>query len=399
MQARNQYLNVLVERYLKADKKGKGRLLDEYCTNTGQNRKYAIRKLKRAAFGEPRERKRRTRQYGSDVRMPLARIWRIFDRPCGQRLRPLLTSELARLRTLGAIRIAPGVEAKLRTISPATIDRLLRPMKGKVKTRRDQHLLYKRIPLRMTEWDLTTVGCLEMDLVLHCGASTEGEYVSSLSMVEVGSGWWEGEAILGRGQLRVFDALTSIRDRTPFVWKDIDSDNDSMFINNHLARYCMHEGLSFTRSRPYRKNDNAYIEQKNYTHVRKPLGYLRYDTEEERALINDLYRHELRLYKNFFQPVMKLIKKERIEGKLKRTYDQPKTPYQRLIESHQLSASLTQMLHQEYRRLNPVALKEAIDEKLHHLYDCYHKKRKGLLRVNPYKGAGSSVTFSMMHQA
>jgi radical SAM superfamily enzyme YgiQ (UPF0313 family) len=170
-----------------------------------------------------------------------------------------------------------------------------------------------------------------------------------------------------------------------------------MFINDQLLRYCKEEGLDFTRSRPGRKNDNAYIEQKNYTHIRRPFGYLRYDTEEEMKIINDLYRNELRLYKNFFQPVMKLIRKNRIDGKLKRVYDVAKTPYQRLIESGQLSHRKKQMLRKLYLSLNPREMKRSIDEKLNRLYTLYHKKKKSTITVNPYKKlVPSMVTFFMI---
>jgi hypothetical protein len=251
----------------------------------------------------------------------------------------------------------------------------------------------------MTDWETSQVGYVEMDLVLHCGASTDGEYAHSLSSLEICSGWWEGEVVMGRAQIRIFNALKEIRERSPFTWLGIDSDNDNAFINEQLYRYSEDQMLEFTRSRPYRKNDNAYIEQKNFTHVRKPLGYLRYDTPEELAIIQDLYRHELRLYKNFFQPVMKLVRKERIGGHLKRVYDIPKTPYQRLLESNQISPQASRELQKLYLSLNPAELKRQIDRKLSKLFDLYKKKKKRSLTVNPYKKQEPSmVTFYMIQQ-
>jgi len=236
----------------------------------------------------------------------------------------------------------------------------------------------------MTDWDLGQVGFLEMDLVLHCGASTAGEYAHSLSALEIGSAWWEGEAVMGRT-------------RTPFIWRGIDSDNDNAFINDQLYRYTQKEELAFTRSRPYRKNDNAYIEQKNFTHVRRPLGYLRYDTPAELDLINDLYGNELRLYKNFFQPVMRLERKERIDGKTRRRYAKPKTPYRILRESGQLPPEALKKLDDLYHNLNPADLKRRIDQKLKNLFTLYEKKRKGLVQVDPYKKLDpTSVSFSVM---
>jgi hypothetical protein len=237
-----------------------------------------------------------------------------------------------------------------------------------------------------------------MDLVLHCGATTAGEYAHSLSALEIGSAWWEGEAVMGRAQSRVFEALKKIRARAPFSWRGIDSDNDNAFINDQLYRYTEKEGLAFTRSRPYRKNDNAYIEQKNFTHVRRPLGYLRYDTPEELGLINDLYRNELRLYKNFFQPVMRLEGKERVEGKIRRRYARPKTPYRILRESGQLTPEALKILDDLYRSLNPADLKRRIDKKLNKLFTLYEKKRKGLVQVDPYTNLDPSSVTSLVRQ-
>jgi hypothetical protein len=399
MKAKRQYLETLVGRYLKSPRRGKGALLDEYCRNTGQNRKYVIRKIAGLAFGLPRIRKKRKAFYGSEVRGVLEMLWRIFDYPCGQRLKPLITTELGRLRTMGELRVTERAIRKLLRVSPATIDRLLSSKKQTWKLQKRYgrlagNLIAKRIPLRMTDWDTSQVGYVEMDLVCHCGASLAGDYISTLSTLEIASGWWEGEAVLGRAQPRVFQGLRDIRSRSPFLWRGIDSDNDNMFINHQLYRYAWKELLEFTRSRAYRKNDNAYIEQKNFTHVRKPLGYLRYDTLEELAVIQDLYRNELRLYKNFFQPVMKLKRKDRIGGQVKRVYDVPKTPCQRLLESKQLSPEQARDLRRVYESLNPAELKRRIDQKLAKLYSLYEKKKKRPVIVNPYKKLEPSmVTF------
>lgn len=404
MQARKQYLITLLGRYLKANKRQKGLLLDEYCRNTRQNRKYVIRKISRMAFGPPRVRKKRTVFYGRDVRMALEEVWKIFDFPCGQRLAPMVRAELDRLRGLKELDIPEWTAQKLLKVSPATIDRLLRSKKQEFKdrrryARRGANLIAKKIPLRMTDWETSKVGYVEMDLVLHCGVSTDGEYGHSLSAMEIATGWWEGEVVMGRAQIRIFNALQNIRERSPFAWLGIDSDNDNAFINDQLYKYSQDQQLEFTRSRPYRKNDNAYIEQKNFTHIRKPLGYLRYDTAEELTVIQDLYRHELRLYKNFFQPVMKLVRKERIGGHLKRVYDTPKTPYQRLMESNQIAPQMAEQLKRLYLSLNPADLKRRIDNKLSTLFDLYEKKKKRTLTINPYKKQEPSmVTFYMIQQ-
>jgi hypothetical protein len=381
MESRKQYLGVLRERYLGAKaKKEKSQILDEYCHNTGQARKYVIRKIQPGIDLRPKQRRKRKQTYDGQVIAPLAKVWEIFDCPCGQRLKPILEVELDRLRHLGEVGVSDEVALKLKRMASATIDRKLKHQREVLHLLRSKggpkpgSLLKRKIPIRLTEWDTSKTGYVEMDLVVHCGSSTFGEYINTLSTTEVSSGWWEGEAIMGKSQQSTFQALKQIRGRAPFDLKGLDSDNGSEFINDILYKYCCREKLEFTRSRPSRKNDNAYIEQKNWTHVRKILGYLRYDTLAELSIINDLYRGDLRLYKNFFQPVMKLVSKERIGGSVKRKYDTPKTPYQRLMDSGQISEQTRKQLEMVYLSLNPAQLKRSIDTKLDNLYQAYEKK-------------------------
>lgn len=405
MASRKQYLQALLERYLKARKRQKGSILDEYCRNTGQNRKYVIRKLGDLALTEPRSPRKRAPRYGPETARALEKLWKIFDYPCGQRLRPLIETELDRLRRLKEIEVSAPTAAKLRSVSPATIDRLLRPKKEAWKLHhksgaKGPGLIAKKIPLRMGGGEHLRVGDVDMDLVLHCGSSTAGEYGHSLSVLDLGSAWWEAEVVMGRAQRRIFSSLKEIEARSPFPWRAIHSDNDNAFINGQLYDYTQERHLGFTRSRPYRKNDNPHIEQKNFTHVRKPLGYLRYDTPEELALIQDLYRNELRLYKNFFQPVMMLSRKVRIAGRPKRTYGPAKTPYHRLIELGQLSSEMPRELKALYQSLNPADLKRRIDRKLARLYDLYRRKKKRPITVDPYKRqVPSMVTFLVSEQS
>ena len=390
MHSRNEYLKVMRERYFKAKtKKEKSQILDEYCCNTGQARKYVIRKIRKADF-RPKQRKKRKEGYGTEVKAILAKIWEIFNYPCGQRLKPLLETEIERLRELGEIEVSEEVMLKLKMISPATIDRKLKHQREYLHLLRSKrgprpgYLLKQKIPIKLTQWDTSLLGYLETDLVCHCGSSTSGEYANTVSTTEIYSGWWEGEAIMSKSQEYTFQALKEERKRSPFQWKGLDSDNGSEFINDVLYKYCRREGLEFTRSRANRKNDNAYIEEKNWTHVRKVFGYLRYDTYEELAIMNDLYHHALRLYMNFFQPVMKLQSKERIGGKVKRKYDTPKTPYQRLMDSGQISEEAKEELQEIYLNLNPAELKREIDAKLEKLYKVYEEKRK-TQQANPCK--------------
>lgn len=390
MKARNQYLKVLQERYLRASKKEKGRILDEYCKNTGQNRKYVIRKIRSQIVLEEKPRRKRGWVYDGHVIAALVQIWEIFDYPCGQRLAPLLKTMVERLRELKELRIPEEVAKKLLHISPATIDRRLRHEKEVIRhlrrkgVSRPKSLLYQKIPVRLNDWDTSMIGNLGIDFVEHCGSSKRGHYINSLSVTEVGSGWWEGQAIMGRGQEPTLKALKKIRRRTPFRWLEIHPDNDSAFINAHLWRYCQQEKIRFSRSRPNRKNDNCYVEQKNWTHIKKIFGYLRYDTVGEINIINDLYENELRLYKNFFQPVMKLKEKIREGGRVHRKYDVAKTPYQRLMESDQISSEAKEQLEAVYLSLNPAQLKRAIETKLDRLYKVYQGKKRSCM-VEPFK--------------
>lgn len=379
----------LREEYLKSTKKEKTRILNEYTKNTRHNRKYVIAMLNADdVWANKGERKLRPKRYGPEINAPLVKVWGIFDFPCGQRLRPCITEELERLRVFGEINISDKIAAELKQISSATIDRRLKvprqaEHKRQFSTTRPGSLLKKKIPIRLTDWDTQKVGFLEVDLVAHCGSSARGNFLNTVSLTEIATGWWEGEAIMGKGQKVTLEAIKLMKQRTPFNWRGLDSDNGSEFINYPLSDYCHDEKLIFTRSRENKKNDNAYVEQKNWTHVRKILGYFRYDTSLEQTIINSLYRNELRLYKNFFQPVMKLAEKVRIGSKRHRKYEPAKTPFKRLIESDQINEAAKMELKAVYQNLNPAALKRAIEKKTLLLYRAYQAKKKGKSRPMP----------------
>jgi len=391
MRSRGQYLKVLKERYLKAKKKKeKGKILDEYCKNTGQNRKYVIRMIQPRVNLEPKPRRKRKAIYDGEVIAALIKAWEIFDFPCGQRLAPLLKQEVDRLRKLGELSCPDEVALKLKKISPASVDIKLRREKEILHLKRNRHprtqpLLSKKIPVKLIdEWDKEEVGNCQLDFVAHLGSSTFGDFINSLSLTDIASSWWEGEAQMGRSQRFTFQSLKNVKKRLPFLLKEIHPDNDSGIVNNLIYSYCKAEGIQFSRSRPNKKNDNAYVEQKNWTHVRKIFGYLRYDTEKELEIINDLYHNELRLYKNFFQPAMKLEEKIRIGSKIKRKYDTPKTPYQRLVESNQIDEQTRRRLTNLYCSLNPAELKRRIDVKLKRLQQVYQHKNQ-TQKVEPLK--------------
>lgn len=394
MESRNQYLKELRREYLQIkSKKGRGRLLDEAAKRTELNRKYLIEKLKSKSNLDkhPSERKRRRVIYDGPVKIALAVCWNIFDHPCGQRLHPLLQTETEKLRELGELRCSDETASKLKKISFRSIDEKLKHTKEVERQKQKYHkkihpLLYEKVPVKVFgEQDRSNLGTIQIDLVEHCGQSAAGEYLCTLSTTDIASGWWEGEAVMGKGQERTVEGLDRTREQYPYPWKDIHSDNGTEFINWHLWRYCKKEKLDFSRSRPYKKNDNCLVEQKNWTHVKKFTGYLRYDTVQEQKILNDLYCNELRPYKNFFQPVMKLVSKERVGGKIHRTYDTAKTPYQRVMESREVSGKTKRELKELYDSLNPAELRRTIDKKLDLLYKAYQEKHNTVSKVEPKK--------------
>jgi len=374
-------MQTLREKYLKADKEGKGAILDEYCRNTGMDRIYVSRRFNyKAGLKDARvQRKARTQKYDGLVKVALVVMWTIFDYPCGARLASILKTETERMRTLKELVCSDEVAQKLQAMVASTIDEKLKHekeverMKKKYSSGRTP-LLCSKVPVKTsTDLDRSKPGVEQIDFVEHCGISASGEYVNSLSIVDIFSGWWEGDGVMGKGQERSLLALDEARKRCPFPWSEMHPDNGTSLLNYHVYEYAQSTGIDFSRSRPYKKNDNCFVEQKNSTHIRQVIGYLRYDTEEERAIISDLYRGDLRLYKNFFQPVMKVIEKTRIGGKVKKKFDIPATPYHRLLASADMTAEQKQKLTALYVTLNPADLKRRIDKALTLLHKSYVK--------------------------
>lgn len=384
MQSRNQYLKELRTEYLKTkSKKQRGELLDEAEKRTGLERKYLMVKLRPKSNLDqlPSERKKRTSYYDNYVTAALADCWRIFDCPCGQRLETSLKNETDRLRKQNELICSDEVAKKLKSISFRTIDEKLKHAKEVERMRqkydRKVHpLLYQQIPVKVfAEQNRDGIGHLQTDLVEHCGSSAAGEFVNTCSNTDINFGWWEGEAQMGKSQQATNQAIDLAWQRFPFSIEADHTDNGTEVICQLMLKYCQNRGVEFSRSRPYKKNDNCLVEQKNKTHVKRFVGYLRYDTKKEMDILNDLYRNDLRLFKNFFQPVMKLILKVRIKGHIKRKYDTPKTPYQRVMESKNISEAKKQELKKIYDSLNPAQLKRNIDKKLTLLYEAYKDKQ------------------------
>ena len=346
-------------------------MLDEFCRNTGYNRKYAIQLFGHKRPVKTETRKGRGRKYGPDVFSAIIKIWELLEYPCGTRLKPNLLITAEAMERFGEIELTDDIKSNLKTISGKTLDRRLkkereiRRLDRSRGTTRHGTLLKSSIPIRITNWDIGKVGFMETDTVAHNGGDPSGEFIFSLDLVEIYSGWSEQIAVMGKGERGIVNGINTIKAGLPFDLLGIDSDGGSEFINWHLVGYCQENQLGFTRSRPYMKNDNAYIEQKNNTHIRKLLGYDRFDNLGQLELINDLYRNEWRLFTNFFLPVMKIESKEKVNNSLcRKKYDQAKTPYLRLMESNQISEEQKTKLTKLYLSLNPVQLKQRINEKV-----------------------------------
>ena len=378
LKERQSLVRVNAARYQKAPKKQKGNILDEFVQSTGYQRCYASFLLSR--HGKPRRvdskttlipdvtkqvRKKRDPTYGPDVLEALKVIWMNLDFLCGKRLKAALAETVSVLQRWGEIDVSAETKRKLDRISVATIDRLLAPERKRLELKsrsgtKPGTLLKHQVEVRtFGDWDENKPGFLEIDLVSHGGGDERGDFCQTLCATDVCSAWTEAEGVKNKAQVWVFDALTNIRKRLPFKLLGIDSDNGTEFINAHLIAYCKQEGILFTRSRPYRKNDNCFVEEKNYTVVRRTVGYGRHDTPEELQILNRLYFY-LRLRTNYFMPSMKLASKHRIGSKVTKSYHSPQTPYQRLLKSPDISRRAKQQLRLQYRELNPAQLTREI---------------------------------------
>lgn len=371
LKSKNELVEVVQPRYLKANKLEKQKILDEFTSATGYHRKHAIRVLKSKVQarnrlqGKPKVYKR---VYQGEVVQALEQIWEIYGYLCSKRLQPYLPEAIRVLERCQEIKLSDETKELLLKISSASIDRCLRPVRLRSRhglgTTKPGSLLKNLIPVRtFTEWDEEQPGFMEIDLVAHCGNTTAGQFLCTLTCTDLCTGWTEVTGLLHRSQEAVSEALCRMRQRLPFPLLGIDSDNGGEFINDLLYRYCLNEQITFTRSRPYQKNDQAHVEQKNWSVVRHTVGYDRWETEQELTLLESIY-DDLRPYINFFQPSLKLIAKERIGNKMIKRYDPAKTPYQRVLEQHQISLQAKARLAHCYVQLNPASLRRQIDHKI-----------------------------------
>lgn len=366
------YLKKLCERYRKARKKERGTILDELVATTGYHRKHAIALLRgKRQHRNPQTpiRRLRRRIYLAEDKRAVLWLVALFDGISSQRLRAAMNVELDHLWDY--LDVSRACFKRLRQISPSTMDRFRRTERRPVRHRRGGTkpgtLLKHQIKVRtFADWDDKRPGFAEIDLVQHEGGNSSGFFACTLNATDVSTGWTEMQAVLTKAQKHVFVALNDIRRHLPFPLLGLDSDNGEEFINDELIRYCDHEHLTFTRGRVGHKNDNPFVEQKNWSVVRRLVGYGRYETPRQVNQLNALYA-VYRLYVNHFLPVQKLISKVRTGSRVKKVYDAPKTPYQRVLDSDQVSQEAKRKLRALHAKLNVVALRQQLDELLERL--------------------------------
>jgi hypothetical protein len=380
-QTKKEYLQAIRPRYQTASKSSKKKILDEFCITCDYNRKYAIRILnstKPVNSPENLSKRGRKKIYNHIlIDQTLRDIWVATNLPCSKRLKAIIDLWLP---FYDKQKLPDDVKNKLLNMSPATIDRLMASQKAKfnklgLATTKPGSLIKKHIPVKTGQWNENLPGFLEADTVAHCGSSVAGMFVYTLNCVDIATGWTEQRACWGKGEKGILEQIESIEANLPFPIKGFDCDNGSEFLNWHLIRHLTKRKrpVQFTRSRPYYKNDNAHIENKNWTHIRQYLGYQRFNNPKLVALMNDLYLNEWNLYFNFFIPSVKLISKVRVRSKTVKVHDLPKTPYQRLIQSDYVSKITKQKLSELFVTLNPFHLQKQMENKIKNIINLVNK--------------------------
>lgn len=373
-------LRAVHARYQKASREVKSRILDEFCATTGYHRKYAIHLLN-SALKEVSQlrRRRRGHTYSAQTVAVLATVWEAAGYPWSVRLKAMIPMWLpwAKKHIKG---LTPEIEQQLVKMSPRQMDRRLKDTRKALGRRiygrtKPGTLLKHHIPIKTHAWNVDTAGFAEIDLVSHSGNNASGQFIYSLNLTDIHTTWVETVALLGKGQTGVLEAIKDIQHCLPFELRGLDSDNGSEFLNHHLHTYCKKQRIQLTRGRPYKKDDNAHIEQKNWTHVRKLLGWDRYDSHKALCALNDLYRNELRLMMNLFQPSVKLVRKTRVGSRLTRRYDQPQTPLDRLGASKMRKSKKIRALLKLRQQIDPFELSRSIDRKLERIYNLAKHSR------------------------
>jgi hypothetical protein len=371
----SEYATAVRERYRRAGKKEKGRILDEFCAASGMHRKAATRLLGRSVRLAPVPKSKGRPGYGPALTEVLVKLWEAGDRMCGKLLVGAMAALVSGFERHGELRLGERERSALLAMSAATIDRRLRGYRrhlGRQPRRQTPATttLKGQIPIRTWgEWKDVQSGSLQADLVLHCGESSEGFYLATLTAIDVASGWTELQALGGMHQEKVGAGLQLTRARLPFQLRELHTDNGGEFINYALRDWCLKRGVSFTRGRGYKKNDQAYVEQRNWLAVRRTVGYDRYTSRAALAALERLYALT-RLQLNFLRPVRKLIDKERHGSRIRKVYDAPRSPYQRVLESGALDKTTAKRLEEQFLAINPAELQRRIELALRSVWAC-----------------------------
>jgi len=368
-------INKLRLRYLKGSRKQKSLILDEFCLTTDLSRKHAIRLLN-GEIKSHRNHPGPKYKYGPEVRRHVVILWEACGRICSKKMVPAIKRWLPFYYDCN-----DEIKYLLRQISSSTVDRILqehRNLIAKGRSTTSPSLIKNKIPIKLLDASICEPGFIEADTVAHCGTSMAGEFVNTLTMTDIYSGWTEVRAVWSKRSEAVLNAVKVIEESLPFKIKGFASDNGNEFLNNDLWTYFDQrpEKVHFVRRRPYKKNDNAHVEQKNWTHVRQLIGYDRLDDEWFVQYINDIYENYWLKLWNFFTPVMKLKSKTRVGGRIVKQYDEPKTPFERLLENEHLSQETKQALLARTDGLNPFALKAELDKKLKWYFKIVDIRRK-----------------------
>jgi hypothetical protein len=403
MGARREVVSAVTERYRSAKRAEKGRILDALCATTGWHRKHAVRALRQhetVGPGEveaPRERRRR---YGATIKDALTALWEASDRVCGKRLKVMIPTLLPALEQHGRLQRGHADRDRVLAISAATIDRLLVDVKvaasgGRRRRAGFYSAIRREVPIRtFNDWNSPPPGFCEVDMVAHGGTSVAGSFIQTLTMVDIATGWTECLPLVTRDGSLVVEAMNHAQSLFPWLLRGVDFDNDSAFMNDVVVPWCREQKLEVTRSRAYKKNDQAFVEQKNGAVVRRLMGYGRFDGVETARVMGRLYA-AARLYVNFFQPSFKLKEKRREGAKVIKRYHPPSTPYERTLAHPKVTTAVKKRLRDQYRSLDPVALLaeiRATQEELGNRVDC--RAGRGLQRASTSNAPATAAIFA-----
>jgi hypothetical protein len=372
IEARREYLKALVERYKKATRKQKTIILTEFCEVCGYNRKYAILILKRGLRQDKRSRPGRKLKYDLEFSTSLKEVWEFTGRICSKKLVAAVPLWMK------FFEFSERDQKLLLQISSSSIDRVLKPYREERGRSATQPSMFRhRVPIELISGYVSEPGHFEADTVAHCGNSLAGDFINTLTVTDLATGWTENRALWGKTGSAVVAAMKDIELNLPFYIKSFSSDNGTEFLNYEMENYLTNRKrkIHWARRRPYKKNDAAHVEQKNWTHVRELFGYDRFENIYLRNQMEQIYKDYWNVLQNYFIPVFKLYSKERIGGKVKKVYDQPQTPYQRLITGGYIEEVQVYNLKKKMETLNPVELKKEMEKKLKEFWETAEKHR------------------------